>query len=143
MDFIIGTKEDFKKFSFNKSEREELIRMKTDDTMRVFYHFIIDRLNEFEISIIEDSFRCESINQTIGFNHLACLLRRDLIENSNVKMSLGLSTKLIKVFLSALRDYCVSDGVVELDAQDVLGRFQSRFQQNEAQRKPKHALYSV
>lgn len=135
MDFLIGSKQHFEEFRLNHTERAELLRMRNTDNTKTFYQYIINRVNDFEISIIEDSFKCESLNETMGFNHLVCLLRRDILEHCPVRVSAGLATKMVKIFLSALRDCCVSDGIVELDAQDVLARFQSTFHQNDSERK--------
>lgn len=133
MDFLIGTIQQFREFRFNKAERAELIRIRNSEELKDFYSFILNRLNEYGISIIEKKFRCELFNESMSFNHLSCLLRRDVIEQSDINFSSGLITKLIKVFLCALRDCCISDGVVELDVKDVLARFQSthrRFHHN-------------
>lgn len=135
MDFLIGSRKHFEEFKLNHTERAELLRMRNTDSLKIFYEYIINRLNDFEISIIEDSFKCESLNQTMSFNHLVCMLRIDILEHCPVKVSSGLANKMVKIFLSALRDCCVSDGTVELDAQDVLARFQSTYHRNDSEQK--------
>lgn len=128
MDFLIGSRQHFQEFRLNHSERAELMRMRDEQTIQEFYSFLLERINEYELSIINDNFKCELFNEQMSFNHVVCLLRRDVLEKCPVVASAGLVTKLVKIFLSALRDCCVGDGVVELDAKDVLARFQSGHQ---------------
>jgi hypothetical protein len=135
MNFLIGSKHHFQEFRLTAPERAELLRMRNTNDLRIFYEFIINRINEFEISIIEDSFKCESINEILGFNHLICLLRKDIVEHCSVKISSGLATKMVKIFLSALKECCVSDGVVELDVKDVLTRFQSSIHHSDVEKR--------
>lgn len=124
MDFLIGTRQHFQEFRLNHVERAELMRMRDENTIQQFYGFLLDRINEYQLSIINENFKCELFNEAMSFNHVVCLLRRDVLEHTPISVSAGLVTKLVKIFLSALKDCCVGDGVVELDAKDVLARFQ-------------------
>lgn len=122
MNGIIGKQEHIKDLKFSHSERGELLRLSEENRLGNVYEFIINRMNEYELSLDEGKFYCGMLEETMSFNYVTCLLRNDVRENCSVEISAALASKIIKLFLKALVVCCEEDGVVELDAQDVLRR---------------------
>lgn len=111
-----------KELRFSKTERSELLRLSEESRLAEVYEFIINRMNEYELSLEAGFFYCGLLEETMSFNHVSCLLKNDVRENCSVIISAALASKLIKLFLKALIVCCEEDGVVEIDAEDVLRR---------------------
>lgn len=122
MNGILGKQEHLKSMKFSSSERSELLRLSEENNLGKVYEYIITRMNEYEMSVLDGQFYCGMLEQTMTLNHIACLLKQDCVSNSPVAITSGLACKLSKLFLKALIECCVADGVVELDASDVLRR---------------------
>lgn len=122
MNGIIGKQEHLKELKFSISDRSELLRLSEENRLGDVYEFIINRMNEYELSLQDGRFYCGMLEQEMSFNFVNCLLRNDVRENCPIEISAALASKLIKLFLKALVVCCEEDGVVELDARDVLRR---------------------
>lgn len=128
---LIGNRNDVK-VSF--SERQEILRLQEENTLTTVYQYLIERLNEFEISIWDDKFYSEMLGEQMTENHLVCLLSKDLAENCPVSVSKAVARKLSSWLLKALISSCQENGVVELNAQDLLGRIANSVQDSRSQR---------
>lgn len=122
MNGIIGKQEHMKEHRFSISDRSELLRLSEENRLGDVYEFIINRMNEYELSLQDGRFYCGMLEQEMSFNYVTCLLRNDVKENCPIAVTGALASKLIKLFLRALVECCEEDGVVELDARDVLRR---------------------
>lgn len=119
MGHLIGNREDIKASS---SERKELLRLSEEGKLTAVYQYLIDRINEYEISIWEEKFFSDLTGEEMTLNHLTCLLRRDLIEHSGVEISGHVARKLTTWLLKALISSCLESGSLELDATKLLSR---------------------
>jgi len=119
---LIGRTQDIKELKLSFSERQEILRLAEENTLCDVYQYIIERMNEYELSLVEGQFYSVMLDEQMSFNHVVCLFRNDVTENCKIEVSPGLASKLVKLFLKALVECCEEDGVVELDAQDVLKR---------------------
>jgi hypothetical protein len=119
---LIGRNQDIKDLKLSFTERQELLRLAEENTLGDVYQYIIERMNEYELSLVEGQFYSVMLDEQMSFNHVVCLFRNDVTENCKIEVSPGLASKLVKLFLKALVECCEEDGVVELDAQDVLKR---------------------
>lgn len=122
MNALIGRTQDIKELKLSFSERQEILRLAEENTLCDVYQYIIERMNEYELSLVEGQFYSVMLDEQMSFNHVVCLFRNDVTENCKIEVSPGLASKLVKLFLKALVECCEEDGVVELDAQDVLKR---------------------
>lgn len=122
MNGIIGKPEHMKELKLSKSERQELIRLNEESRLADLYEFIINRMNEYELSLQDGQFYCGLMEESLTFNHVTCLLKNDVKERCGIEVTGSLIAKLVKLFLRALVECCEEDGVVELDARDVLRR---------------------
>lgn len=121
MESIIGVRTELK---FNEAERQELRFLKGQ--LATLYAYMIVRLNAYEIYVFNKRFYSKELADeggAISENYIACILSLDVLANSGVKMSRQMCRKLCKLFVKAVVFSCVSDGLVEIDAQSVLGRF--------------------
>jgi len=119
MGHLIGNREDIKASS---SERKELLRVSEEGKLTAVYQYLIDRINEYEISIWEEKFFSDLTGEEMTLNHLTCLLRRDLVEHSGVEISGHVARKLTTWLLKALISSCLESGSLELDATKLLSR---------------------
>jgi hypothetical protein len=119
---LIGRNQDIKELKLSFSERQEILRLAEENTLGDVYQYIIERMNEYELSLVEGKFFSVMFEEEMSFNHVVCLMRNDVTEHCKIDVSPGLASKLVKLFLKALVECCEEDGVVELDAQDVLKR---------------------
>lgn len=122
MNGIIGKPEHLKELRLSTSERKELIRLNEENIIADLYESIINRMNEYELSLQDGQFYCGLMEETLSFNHVTCLLKNDVKDRSGIDVTGNLIGKLVKLFLRALVECCEEDGVVELDAKDVLRR---------------------
>lgn len=122
MNGIIGKAEHLKDLKLSRIDREELVRLNEESRLVELYEFIINRMNEYELSMHNGEFYCGLMEQNVTFNHVTCMLKNDVQENSGIEVTGSVVSKLVKLFLRALIECCEQDGVVELDAKDVLRR---------------------
>lgn len=122
MNGIVGKPEHMRELKFSASDRHELLRISEENRLGDLYEFIIQRMNEYELSLQEGNFYCGMLEQKLSLNHVSCLLKNDTLERSEIDVTGSLASKLVKLFLKALIECCEEDGVVELDARDVLKR---------------------
>jgi hypothetical protein len=116
---LIGKVEDVKA---SRREREQIICLNESGQLAVLYEYLIERVNTFEISIIDGQYFSEWLGESVSLNHLVCLLRRDIVEHSGVKVSAQLAGKITSWFLKGLVYACVESGTVELDARLIMER---------------------
>jgi hypothetical protein len=90
--------------------------------LAVLYEYLIERVNDLEISIIDGQYFSEWLGESVSLNHLVCLLRRDIVEHSGVDVSAQLAGKITTWFLKGLVYACVESGTVELDARLIMER---------------------
>lgn len=122
MSGIVGKAEHLRQLKFSASDRQELLRISEENRLGDLYEFIINRMNEYELSLVDGEFYCGMLEERMSLNHVLCLLRNDTLERCSIEVTGSLAGKLIKLFLKALIECCEEDGVVELDARDVLKR---------------------
>lgn len=128
---LIGNRNDIR-VSF--AERQEILRLQEENNLTTVYQYLIERLNEFEISIWDDKFYSEMLGEQMTENHIVCLLSKDVYENCPVTISKAVARKLSSWLLKALISSCQENGVVELDAQDLLNRIANSAQDSRSQR---------
>lgn len=128
---LIGNRNDIR-VSF--AERQEILRLQEENNLTTVYQYLIERLNEFEISIWDDKFYSEMLGEQMTENHIVCLLSKDVSENCPVTISKAVARKLSSWLLKALISSCQENGVVELDAQDLLNRIANSAQDSRSQR---------
>jgi hypothetical protein len=116
---LIGKREDIKA---SASERLEIIRLTEAGELASVYKYLIERINEYEIAIWDDKFFSDFTGDEMTLNHLTCMLRRDVVENSGVGISNQVAGKITSWLLKALISCCVESGSLELDASVLLNR---------------------
>ena len=122
MQGLIGKREHLKQFRLSSYERREVIALSDAGLLAPLYQRIIDRMNEYELSLHQGGFYSETLGEEMALNYVACLLKNDVLESIHFEVSGALVSKLCKIFLQSLIDVCEQEGVIELDAQDILKR---------------------
>lgn len=128
---LIGNRNDIR-VSF--TERQEILRLQEENNLTTVYQYLIERLNEFEISIWDNKFYSEMLGEQMTENHIVCLLSKDVCENCPVSITKAVARKLSSWLLKALISSCQENGVVALDAQDLLNRIANSVQDSRSQR---------
>lgn len=124
MDALIGTRKQFAAgmFRLNTFERKEVIALSAAGNLKPLYEKIINRMNDYELSLSNGDFYCGAMGERVTLNHVSLMLKHDVWQSIDFDVSGLLLGKLCKIFLQSLIDVCEQDGVVELDAQDILRR---------------------